>query len=182
MDVQTLIPIFCVMGMGIFIYSLYQIQGRIWCTFRRPNKTKVEKWVPMRSKYVHFDGGRYNIITKRITLLRWKRGIFQLFPIFVPSLDYSWDTPNPHDPGTYKTTWDTPEAREASQQEDAFKAFARGILTQAGGKSRFSELLIPMITIGAVLIVGFLVYQQGQQMQYYGQALDQILTKLGMVP
>lgn len=175
MNVTTLIIIFIVVAIGLFVYSLYQIQGKIWCTFRRPDKTKVEKWAPMKSKYVHFDKGRYNINTKRITLLRWKRGIFQFFPIFVPSLDFSWDSPNPLDPETFQNTWDTPEAREASGQEDAFKAFAKGITSQVGKKSLLPEWLFPAITIGAILIIGFLVYQQSEHLAYLEQ-----LIKLGL--
>ena len=175
MDATMLVAVFCIAIVGMLIYSLYQIQGKIWCTFRRPNKTKVEKWVPMKSRYVHFDKGRYNVNTKRITLLRWKRGIFQFFPIFVPSLDFSWDSSNPHDPETFQNTWDTPEAREAAGQEDNYKAFNKGLQVQAGSKSRFPEWLFPAITIGAVLIIGYLVYQQGQHLTYLEQ-----LIKMGL--
>lgn len=177
MDISTLVIIFAVGIVGLFWYSQNKLKGKIFCTFRRINKTKIEKFVSQRSKYVFFDPGkknpqgRYNINTKRITLLWFNRGIHQFFPMWVPSLDFSWHSPDPHNPENFKTTWDTPEAREASAQEDAFKAFSKGLTSQIGGKGRFPEWLFPAITIGAVAIIGYLVYQQGQHLTYLEQLI-----------
>lgn len=174
MNVSMVVAVFVVMVVGYFMLSLYRIQNKIFCTFRRPNKTKAEGWVSMKSKYVHFEGGRYNVNPKRITLLRWKRGIFQFFPIFVPSLDYSWDSPNPHDPETFRNTWDTPEARQAQRGEEAWTGFSRGAAKVAQKKSRFPEWFFPVITIGLIAMVGYLVYQMSGQLGYLQQAIQAI--------
>ena len=172
MDVSTLIIIFAVGIIGMFWYSQSKLKNKLLCTFRRANKTKVEKLIPLKSRYVIFDGGRYNVNPKRISLFWYNRGMHQFFPTWLPTLDYNYQSQNPLDPGTFKDTWDTPEAREASGQEDAFKAFAKGISTQVGKKSRFPEWLFPMITIGAILVVGYLVYQQGQHLSYLEQLIQ----------
>ena len=100
----------------------------------------------------------------------------------MPSLDFSWNSPNPHDPEDFNQSWDTPEVREAARQEDTMKAFTKGISQQVGKKSSLSDMLVPMITIAVVIAVGYLVYQLSGQLAYQGQVLDQILQKLGMVP
>ena len=175
MNVSIMIAILAIGIVGMFWYSQNKLKGKIHCTFRRQNKTKIEKFVPQKSRYVIFDGGQYNVNTKRITLLLYNRGIHQFFPTYVPSLDFSWYSPNPLDPERFKSTWDTPETREASRQEDSFRAFAKGIMSQIGKKSRFPEWLFPAITIGAIMIIGYLVYQQSQHLSYLEQ-----LIKLGM--
>ncbi len=167
--------------LGLSWYAQTKIKGKIFCTFRRSNKTKIEKWVTQTDRYVYFDPGKgndkgqYIVDTKRITLLWWTRGIHQFFPSFVPSLDFSWHSQNPHDPETFNTSWDSPATRAVAMQEDAFKAFSKGIGTQMGKKSRFPEWLFPAITIGAILVIGYLVYQQGSHLSYLEQ-----LIKLGM--
>lgn len=175
MDVSTLVIIFAVGIVGLFWYSQSKLKNRLLCTFRRANKTKVEKLIPIRSKYVIFDGGRYNVNPKRISLFWYNRGIHQFFPTWLPTLDFTFDDPNALNPEDFKVTWDTPEAREASGQEDAFRAFAKGVTAQLGKKSRFPEWLFPAITIGAIAMIGYLVYQQGQHLSYLEQ-----LIKLGL--
>ena len=166
---------------GLFWHSQTKLKGKIFCTFRRSNKTKIEKWVSQKDKYVYFDPGKgndkgqYIVDTKRITLLWWNRGIFQFFPMFVPSLDFSWYSQNPHNPETFEVSWDNPTTRAVAGQEDAFKAFSKGIRAQVGKTSRFPEWLFPAVTIGAVLIIGYLVYQQGEHLSYLEQ-----LIKLGL--
>ena len=144
----------------LFWHSQQKLKNKILCTFRRANKTKVEKLIPLKSKFVIFDGGKYNVTPKRITLFWYNRGINQFFPQWVPSLDYRFDSSNPLDPDTFQNTWDSPEARQASQQESSFVAFAKGTqLAQGGKKSMFPEWLFPSIIIGLLLVIGYWVYQ-----------------------
>lgn len=174
MDISMMITILAVGVLLLFWYQHQALKGKMLCTFRRANKTMLEKLVPSNKKTVIFDDGKYNINSKRITLFLYKRGIHQFFPTFIPRLDFSFDSADPIDPENFQNTWDTPESREASGQEEAFQSFAKGVSSQIGKKSRFPEWLFPMITIGAVLIIGYLVYQQGQHLSYLEQ-----LIKLG---
>lgn len=173
MSVETLLLLMVVMVVGYFILSLYKIQGRIWCTFRRPDKTKFERWVKETAKKVRVEGKEYNINPKYIQLLRWRRGIFQFFPILVPSLDFTWTSPNPQDPEDFQVTWDTPEARDARRGEESWVGFSRGVQRQLATKARFPDWLFPAIIVGAILIVGYLVYQLSGQVSYLQQIVIQ---------
>ena len=75
MDVSILIAVFAIGIVVLFWYSQSKLKNRLLCTFRRANKTKVEKLIPIKSKYVVFDGGRYNVDPKRISLFWFNRGI-----------------------------------------------------------------------------------------------------------
>jgi len=161
--------------MGGYWYSITKFKGKLLCTFRSANKTKQEKLIRLNSKHVIFDGGKYDVNPKRITTFWYNKGLHQFFPIPVPTLDFRHGDRNALDPETFQTTWDTAEAREMSNQEENYKAFNKGLQTQLGRKSRFPEWLFPMATIGAVLVIGYLVYQQGQHLSYLEQ-----LIKMGM--
>ena len=175
MDYQILLIIFLVGIIGVYGYSISKFKGKLLCTFRSANKTKQEKLIKLNSKYVIFNGGRYDVDPKRITTFWYNKGLHQFFPIPIPTLDFRYNSRNALDPETFDTTWDTPESREASGQEENYKAFNKGLQVQAGSKSRFPAWLFPAITIGAVLIIGYLVYQQGEHLSYLEQ-----LIKLGM--
>lgn len=178
MDLGTLIAIFCVGLLGMVWYSTAKLKNKIHCTFRRVNKTKIERFVPMGNKTVRFDktkecpAGLYNINTECITMLWYDRGINKLFPILIPSLDFSYYSSDPLNPKDF-ATWDTPEARQARRGEEAWAGFARGVAKQIGTKSRFPEWLFPAITVGAVLIVGYLVYQLSGQVAMLSQQVGQ---------
>jgi len=171
MGIEMMVAIVAVGILAMVLYSHRQLKGKMLCTFRRANKTMVEKLVPAGKTEVIFDGGKYNVNSRRITLFLYKRGIHQFFPTYIPRLDFSFDSPDPLDPENFQNSWDTPESRLASGQAESFQAFAKGIDTQIGKKSRFPEWLFPAITIGAVLVIGYLVYQQGEHLSYLEQLI-----------
>lgn len=147
----------------MFYYSQQKFKNKMLCTFIRPNRQKIEQWVPLQNKYVVFDRGRYGIGNYRcdpdcITMMWYTRGLNKFFPILIPALEFKWDTPNPLNPKTFESTWYTPEARQAAWEEHQHIAFAKAAATQAGKKSRFPEWLFPAITIVLVLIVLIIVY------------------------
>ena len=172
MNVQTIISVFLVLIIVMYWYSINKFKGKILCTFRRANKTKVEKLIPLKSKYVKFGKEKYHVNPKYITTLWYNKGVHQFFPIPVPTLDFRFDSVNALNPETFENTWDSPEAREMAGSEDDYKAFNKGIQAQLGKKSRFPEWLLPAITIGAILVIGYLVYNQGQQLTYLEQLIQ----------
>lgn len=171
MNVQTLICIFLIVIIGVYWQSIVKFKGKVLCTFRSANKTKQEKLLPLKSKYIIFDNGRYIVNPKRVTTLWYSKGIHQFFPIPIPTLDFRFDSPNALDPETFENTWDTPEAREAAGQEENYRAFNKGLQSQLGKKSHLPEWFFPAITVGAVLVIGFLVYRQGQHLSYLEQLI-----------
>lgn len=143
--------------------SQQKFKNKMLCTFIRPNRQKIEAWVPLIAKQVVWDNGRYGIAQydcdpECITMQWYTRGFNRWFPVLIPSLDFKWDTPNPLDPKTHTSTWHTPEARYAAWQEHQHIAFAKGTEAALGKKSRFPEWLFPVVTAVLILIVLFVVW------------------------
>ena len=158
-----------IMIVGFILFLFFQSQNRfknkMLCYFIRPNKQRIEKWVPLHSTHVVFDRGQYGVARyicdpECITMLWYERGINKFFPVLVPVLEFKWDTPNALNPTTFESTWHTPEARQAAWEEHQHVAFARAAAVAAGTKTnKMITVLLPVITVGLVLIVLFIVYQ-----------------------
>ena len=162
-------------GISLFIITVFVLfiwyramtrhRDKMLCTFIRPNRQKIEKWVPLYSTHVIFDRGRYGIgqyecDPECITMMWYTRGINMFFPSLVPTLEFKWDTPNPLNPKTHTSTWHTPEARRASWEEHQHVAFARAAAAQAGTKRTMLDRFFPLIMIGAILIMGIIMWMQ----------------------
>jgi len=161
------IAVVAVFVLLIFYMSQQKLKNKMLCTFIRPNRQKIEKWVPLQSKYVVFDRGRYGIGHYEcdpmcITMLWYDRGFNKLFPMLIPTLEFKWDTPNPLNPATFESTWHSPEARQAAWEEHQHTAFARAAAAQAGKKGLFGGMgswLLPVIAIILIAAVLFIVYK-----------------------
>jgi len=148
----------------VFYYSQQKFKNKMLCTFIRPNRQKIEAWVPLQSKYVVFDRGKYGVghyivDPNCVTMMWYARGFNKFFPILIPTLEFKWDTPNPLNPKTFESTWHTPEAREAAWEEHEHIAFAKAAASAAGRRSRIPEWLFPLIITALVLITLYIVWQ-----------------------
>jgi len=182
-DYSTSIIIILLFLLGIFWYSQTKFKNKMLCYFLRPNKQRIKKWVPLYGTHVIFDRGKYGVARYRvnpkcIVLEWWTGGVNRLFPTLVPTLDFRWDSPNPIDPETSVSSWHTPEVEAAGYQGHGYTAFARAAMQQAGGKPSKLMQLIPLIALGATIIVAFLVYTQGQQMAANFEAMQQQINLL----
>jgi hypothetical protein len=151
------------MVLGSFFYAQAKLKNKSFCTFRRANGTKYDKLVTTKGNYIIEEDGRYNIEPSRRSLYWFARGIHQFFPQWIPSYDFSFDSPHAMDPKDFHNTWDTPQTRNASSQADSFRAFARGIQSQTGKKSGLPEWLFPVIIIGLICLLGYWIYQMSGQ-------------------
>ncbi len=148
----------------LFYHSQTKFKNKMRCYFIRPNKVRIQKWVPLYSKYVVFDRGKYGVghyicDPDCITLEWYTGGINKFFPILIPNLEFKFDTPNPLNPKTFESTWSTPEARHAAWEEHQHIAFSKGIGEQIGRKKRFPEWFLPAITIVLILAVLYITMQ-----------------------
>ncbi len=171
MQPQTLIVIFVLGLLGIFWYSQQSLKGRLLCYFHLANRTLIEKKVPVSSRFVIFDGGKYKVDPKRISLIWYTRGLHQFFPTYIPSLTFKWDTDQPLDPTTFEHTWGTPEASAASGQEEEFRAFAKGVSSLTKKKGALPEWLLPVITIGLLVVVVYMIYQTQSELSIMRQMI-----------
>lgn len=165
MSAGTFFVVAIVLLVGYVFFEQIQKKNQVYCSFRRPNRTKIEKWVKLHSKYVIFEGGKYRVNPKKITLLWWNRGILGMFGVgfWVPSLDYRWDTDQPLDPDTFETTWDTPEVRNMLGSEEDYKDFAKGAPPAGAKKEGVFQRFLPWIMLAILLVLALWIYQmQGQ--------------------
>ena len=169
---------------GIMFYmSQQKFKDKMLCTFIRPNRQKIEQWVPLYANYIVFDRGKYGVLQYEcdpncITMQWYTRGLNKFFPILIPTLEFKWDTPNPLNPTTFVSTWHTPEARKAAWESHQHVAFAKGTAAAIGKKGRFPDWLFPAVTAGLILIVLYIVWQgmAGLDMRMFG--LEQQLKLL----
>lgn len=163
-SLQIILPIIVVFLFVAFYTSQMKLRNKILCTFVRPNKTKIESWIPLYSQEVVFDNGkygiaRYQVVPRCITMTWYTREMNKLFPTLVPTMDFVWWSDMPLDPETGQPTWATPEARQAGRQEDNIKSLARQVNQQTNKKSRFPEWFFPaIIGLAVIAIVCYFVY------------------------
>src|SRR4030042_5436502 len=151
--------------LAVFIYSQVKFKNKMLCYFIRPNKTRIKKFVPIYYQHVELNRGKYG---KEVYRIDWKHvtheyytgGINRIFPFWIPTFEYYHNNPNPVDPTTGQPSWHTPEVEYAAYQGQSYVGIARAMAAQSGGgkRNRLMELL-PLITIGLLIIVGFLVWQ-----------------------
>lgn len=166
MDLGTVLIIFVIAIVGFYFFEQSQKKHKIYCTFRHINRTKEEKWVKEKSKYVIFHGGKYRINIKRISLLWWDRGILGMLKLgyWVPSLDFRWDTSQPLDPDSFEPTWDTPQTRDLLDSEEEFADFAKHAQPTGTKKGGMFDKLLPWVMLGILVIVAFWIFQMQGEM------------------
>ena len=159
MDAQTFIVIICVLLGGAAWYSQNSLRNKILCTFRRANRTRIEKFVKEKARYVYFDGGEYVVDTSKIQLTWYNRSINAVFPTFVPTLDFTWGSRYPLDPDTMEVTWYSPEASKALTQERNIRELDKAAQAATGKKEGGLTKYLPWITLAILLVLAMWIYQ-----------------------
>ncbi len=154
----------------VFWYSQRKFKNKMYCTFHRANKTIIKTFVPMTSRNVKFssakgEDGLYSIQPSCIEHLWYNSGVNKVFPVLIPHLEFYWYCPYPVDPQTGQVSWLTPEARAAAWDEHQHIAYAKASVAMGGTKKKLFDVLIPLITIGLIIIVGYLTYQNSVAIQ-----------------
>lgn len=176
MTYQTLIIIMLIVVVGMAWYANWSKRNKIYCRFIRINKTTVQKFVKMTSRYVIFDNKRYDIVSKCIVFDWWDKGlIHMLFPQWVASLEFIYDKRFPIDPETGEAVIITPEVRNAMNKEEWVKSYAKNFTPPSTKKETTLQQYLPWITIGLVALIGFYVYSN---MQSFEQSLIIITDKV----
>ncbi len=174
LSMSTMITIFAIVILVLVWYSHASMRNKVHCVFRSATGEKIEKLRPVKSRHVIFEGRKYDIDTRRHTLIEWRRGIFALFPTKIYSYDFSFYSRHPLDPNNIKATWDSPENANRLNQEEALGAFLRHAPAITGKKQSGIMQWLPIIAIIVVVIVGFLVYQQGQHINIMQQQIENL--------
>jgi hypothetical protein len=169
----------------VFWYSQRKFQNKLYCTFHGADKVIVHAFVPKDARNVKFswkkgENGLYAIIPSCIEHLKYTGGVNKLFPAIIPHLEFYWYCPYPVDPNTGQPSWLTPEARSAAWDEHQHIAYARASVAMSGTKKKLLDVLIPLITVGLIVIVGYLVYQNSQAIQHLEQSILALMQQNGI--
>ena len=146
---------------GLLFLAWWQINSlgsKIFCTFRNKDKGKEERFVGLKDGVVIFKGGQYEIDPRRVTILKYTRGIIgMLMPIPVRTLDFTWSSRVPENPDDFTYTWDTPDARAMADSRADWRGMNAGIDTQTGKKANlFGNWMIWVAVIALVGMVYFI--------------------------
>lgn len=156
----VLILIFCGLSFSLW-WSQKKFKDKMLCYFIRPNKQKIEKWVPAYAKYIKFDRGKwrekYRIDPTCITMQWYDRGFNKMFPTFVQTLEFRWDSVDPIDPETFEPVNRGPEEEATMESAEDWQAFNKATREGTATESKISRML-PLILIGLVAIMVIFVY------------------------
>lgn len=166
MTPQTLFLVMAAILVFMAWYANSSKRNKIYCSFTRINKTSVHKFVKMSSRYVVFDGKRYDIVPSCVVFDWWDKGlVHMLFPQWVATLDYSYASRWPKDPVTQKAVIISPEVRNAMNKEEWVKSYAKGFTPPSAKKQGFGQQYMPWIAIILVGLLGVYVVISNQAVQ-----------------
>jgi len=174
MSPQTLIVVMAIIILFLAWYANTSKRNKILCRFRRVNKTMIAKFVRMHSRYVIFDGGKYDIVPSRIVFQWYTAGIVHmLFPQWVATLDYAYDSSAPLNPNTLTYNWETPRVRQAINASELVESYFKTSTPSPTGKKQSVIMqYLPFIAILLIVIVGVWMYSNQQALSNHMSILE----------
>ncbi len=174
MNFQSMLLVILIFVIFYASYSAYSLKTRIFCSFRKADKTLIEKWAKVNQRRIEFEGGWYYVNPKRTYTMLLTKGIHQIIPIWIRRSDYRWDSSQPLDPETFTNDWETPEARANLDKEEDIVAYSKGNRTsfQAKQKKGMLESYMPIITIGGFVLIGYVIYTLTKKVDMLGTAIN----------
>jgi len=160
------------------IFNTWQMKDKIKCTFIKQDGTEEDKYAKISQNRIDFSGRWFNLNSNRVILkLVW----IGVIPTWVRCLKYKFDSNMPLDPRTWNNTYDNPADRKALNRAEAIQSLMtkqKTLLGASAGKKSFLESLMPIITIGGFIILGYVVYSIMQKQDQIGLAQNVIQEML----
>lgn len=179
MSSQTLVLIMAMVVVGMAWWANLSKRNKIYCSLTRVNKTTIHKFVKMVSRYVVFDGKRYDVVPSCVKFGWWDKGlVHMLFPQWVAELDFTYASRWPIDPATGKHTIISPEVRSAMNKEEWVKSYAKGFTPPSAKRQTFFQQWLPYIAILLVVMMGVYFYTN---MQAFGASLADIANRVNAI-
>jgi hypothetical protein len=144
--------------------------------------------VDAKSSSVYFEGKKFFIIPKCVKHKWYDAGLQWFSPMFMPEIDFIWNSEFPVDPNTGEPVVLTPEVAGIYREAESYQNYAGGQqteMTKSGGSAKLSGLskYLPWIAIIAVALVAIYFYNQNQSTQSALKIvelnLQKILVKIG---
>ena len=163
MDFQTFMLVMLLVVVGMAWYANSSKRNKIYCCFTRINRTSIHKFVKMTSRYVVFDGKRYDIVSRCVVFDWWDKGlVHMLFPQWVATMNFTYANRWPIDPSTGEFVIISPEVRNAMNKEEWVKSYARGFTPPSAKKQTAFQQYLPWVAILLVVMVGMYFYTNMQ--------------------
>lgn len=175
---SNIIAILLVFILAYQAYTTYTLKDKIYCTFLRANKTKVEKWAKDTQRKIDFDGGWYDVDPARVVLhLKWNP-----LPVWIRTSTYRHDSPRPLNPDTFDNKYTPEERKQLDKKDDIAELQAGNRQALSSGKQKVAiGGWLPIIILIGFVIVGFMLYQQQGKINQIGNgqnAIESMLSQL----
>jgi hypothetical protein len=169
------IAIIAILYVAMYWYMSETKKNQILCRCRRRNRTLIAKFVKMQNRYVVFDDFKFDIIPSRV-VWQWYP-IMYIFHLWLPTLDYSWNSRFPHNPDNLDDNSETPEVRKALNKTEWMESYYKGSKpsSQKGKSLGFIQQWLPLIAILLVVVVA--VYFNSK-MSGFGKTLDAVINQM----
>jgi hypothetical protein len=174
----NILLVFMVFLLAYQAYSTMSLKDKIFCTFYRANKTKIEKWAKDKQRLIDFDGGWYEVDPSCIVLqLKWNP-----LPVWIRASTYRFDSPKPLNPSSFDNRY-TPDERKQLDKADDIRELQVGNNRAVQGSKQKVAIggFLPIIILIGFVIVGFMLWQQGSHINQIGNgqnAIESMLSQL----
>ncbi len=179
MTPQNLLVFMAVAAVAVVVMAWYansSKRNKIYCSFTRVNKTSIHKFVKMSSRYVVWDGKRYDIVPSCVIFDWWDKGLVNmLFPQWVATMDYTYASRWPIDKTSGKPVIISPEVRNSMNKEDWVRSYAKGFTPPSSKKQSAITQFLPWIAIVLVVVVAVYFYVNLQSM---GKIINMIESQI----
>ena len=163
MAIETLFMVMMMVVMVMAWWANFSKRSKIYCSFTREDRTSIHRFVKKISRYVVFDGRRYDILWKCVVFDWWDKGlVHMLFPQWVATLEFTYNSRWPIDKSTGKPAVISPEVRQAMNKEEWVKSYAKGFTPPTAKKQTMVQQWLPWLSIGLVALLFFYVYSNNQ--------------------
>ena len=168
-------------------YSARKLRHKIHCRYTSNSKQDYEKDVDAKSSSVFFEGKKFFIVSRCVKHKWFESGLQWLSPMFMPSIDFVWNSEFPVDPNTGEPVVLSPEVAGIYREAESYQHYASGQQTEMakGGGAKLSGIskYLPWIAIAGVVLVAVNFYNQNQSTQAALKIvelnLQKILIKIG---
>ncbi len=176
---STMLAFFCIFILIYHIYSVNSTNKKIWCTFRRADRTIAAKWALATQGRIEFEGGWYDVEPDRTQLtIKWNP-----LPMWVRSLDFRHGSARALHPDTFDNSYSA-EARKQLDLSDDIRAYDQGnqaSLNARAGKQGMLQQYFPIIVIGLLVMMGWMIWQQQHKTDLLGLGQNTIEIQMGEI-
>jgi len=157
----------------IFVYNTFnarKLRHKIRCRYTSISKQTQEMIVDASSNVVFFKDGntakKFYIISSCVKHRWWEDGIQWFAPMFMPEMDFVWNSQFPVDPNTGVPIVLSPETAGIIKKEENARAYAGGQQTELAksgtGGQKLNGLSKYLPWIALIAVVGVFLYLNGK--------------------